>query len=198
MEKKLNIVLFGPPGAGKGTQSAMLIEKYKLMHLSTGDILRGEIVAGTTLGKEAKSLIDQGLLVPDTVVIGMIENKLDQNPNAQGFIFDGFPRTVAQARALDGLLTDRQTGITVMLALEVDDEELTKRLLSRGKQSGRSDDQDPAIIENRIKEYNNKTAPLKDFYREQSKLRVVNGVGSIDDIFNTLCLAVERSSVGVN
>ncbi len=198
MEKKLNIVLFGPPGAGKGTQSAMLIEKYKLIHLSTGDILRGEIAAGTTLGIEAKSLIDQGLLVPDTVVIGMIENKLDQNPGAQGFIFDGFLRTVAQARALDGLLTDRQTGITVMLALEVDDDELTKRLLGRGKQSGRSDDQDPAIIENRIKEYNNKTAPLKDYYREQSKLRVVNGVGSIDDIFNTLCLAVERSSVGVN
>lgn len=198
MEKKLNLVLFGPPGAGKGTQSAMLIEKYKLIHLSTGDILRSEIAAGTKLGLEAKSLIDQGMLVPDTVVIGMIESKLDANPDAQGFIFDGFPRTVAQARALDTLLTDRATGITVMLALEVDDEELTKRLLSRGKVSGRSDDQDPTIIENRIKEYNNKTAPLKDYYREQGKLRVINGVGSIDDIFNTLCLAVERSSVGVN
>lgn len=197
MEKKLNIVLFGPPGAGKGTQSAMLIEKYKLVHLSTGDILRGEIAAGTALGLEAKKLIDQGLLVPDTVVIGMIEHKLDQNPDAQGFIFDGFPRTVAQAGALDKLLADRNTGITIMLALEVDDDELLKRLLSRGKMSGRTDDQDPAIIENRIKEYNSKTAPLKDYYREQNKLRVVNGVGSIDDIFNTLCSAIERPSVGV-
>jgi len=197
MEKKLNIVLFGPPGAGKGTQSAMLIEKYKLIHLSTGDILRGEIAAGTTLGLEAKGIIDKGLLVPVTVVIGMIENKLDNNTDSKGFIFDGFPRTVAQARALDKLLADRSTGITVMLALEVDDEELMKRLLSRGKMSGRTDDQDPTIIENRIKEYNNKTAPLKDYYREQNKLRVINGVGSIDDIFNTLCSAVERSSVAV-
>jgi adenylate kinase len=127
----------------------------------------------------------------------MIENKLDNNTDSKGFIFDGFPRTVAQARALDKLLADRSTGITVMLALEVDDVELMTRLLSRGKMSGRTDDQDPTIIENRIKEYNNKTAPLKDYYREQNKLRVINGVGSIDDIFNTLCSAVERSSVAV-
>lgn len=197
MERKLNIVLFGPPGAGKGTQSAMLIEKYKLMHLSTGDLLRSEIAAGTELGLKAKSLMDQGLLVPDTVVIGMIASKLDNNTNVPGFIFDGFPRTTAQAKALDELLVERASAITLMLALEVDDEELKRRILERGKFSGRSDDQDASIVENRIKEYNNKTAPLKDYYREQNKLRVVNGVGSIDDIFNTLCRAIESFSAKV-
>src|SRR5688572_5226754 len=141
----LNIVLFGPPGAGKGTQSAKLIEKYKLVHLSTGDILRGEIAAGTALGMEAKKLMDQGILVPDEVVIGMINTKLDKNTGAKGFIFDGFPRTAAQARALDVLLESRGTSITMMLALEVDNEELTKRILLRGKESGRADDQDEGI-----------------------------------------------------
>src|ERR1035437_1650608 len=136
----LNIVLFGPPGAGKGTQSEKLIAKYHLVHLSTGDILRGEIAAGTKLGLEAKKLMDAGLLVPDEVVIGMINSKLDQNKDSKGFIFDGFPRTTAQAQALDKLLTEKNTAITLMLALEVDDEELTKRLLLRGKASGRADD----------------------------------------------------------
>ncbi len=182
----LNIVLFGPPGAGKGTQSEKLIAEYQLMHLSTGDILRGEIAAGTALGLEAKKLMDAGSLVPDEVVIGMISSKLDQNKNADGFIFDGFPRTVKQAEALDKLLAQKNTSITMMLALEVNDEELTKRLLFRGKFSGRADDQNEEIIRNRIKEYNNKTAPLKSYYSAQSKFQSVNGVGTVDEIFSNL------------
>ena len=146
----LNLVLFGPPGAGKGTQSENLIREFNLVHLSTGDILRAEVKAETKLGLEAKKLMDQGLLVPDEVVIGMIESKIDSNKDARGFIFDGFPRTTKQAEALDALLSKKQTGITMMLALEVDDAELIKRLLIRGKDSGRADDQDESIIARRI------------------------------------------------
>ena len=178
----LNIVLFGPPGAGKGTQANLLIEKYNLVHLSTGDILRGEIAAGTKLGLEAKSLMDRGDLVPDEVVIGMISSKLDNNPNANGFIFDGFPRTTAQAEALDNLLDEKGTSISAMLSLIVEDEELIRRLLSRGEDSGRADDQNESIIANRINEYNTKTAPLKDFYASQNKLSEVEGLGSVEDI----------------
>lgn len=188
----LNIVLFGPPGAGKGTQSEKLIARYNLVHLSTGDILRGEIKAGTQLGLEAKKLMDAGNLVPDEVVIGMINSKLEQNKAAKGFIFDGFPRTAAQAEALDKLLASRGTSIAHMLALEVNDEELTKRLLARGKESGRADDQDENIIRNRIREYNNKTAPLKDYYSKQGKYKGVNGIGSIDDIFGLLCAVIDK------
>ena len=182
----LNIVLFGPPGAGKGTQSEKLIEKYQLIHLSTGDLLRSEIAQQTELGMQAKLLMDKGELVPDAVVIGMIRSKLEHNQQAKGFIFDGFPRTAAQAEALDNLLSEKNTSISCMLALEVDNEELTKRLLLRGKDSGRADDQNEEIIRNRIKEYNNKTAPLKDFYSAQNKFYAVNGIGSIDEIFNAL------------
>lgn len=189
----LNIVLFGPPGAGKGTQSEKLINKYELVHLSTGDILRGEIAAGTALGLEAKKLMDAGNLVPDEVVIGMISSKLDQNKNANGFIFDGFPRTAAQAEALDKLLAQKSTSITLMLALEVDNDELTKRLLSRGKASGRADDQNEEIIRNRINEYNNKTAPLKNYYTAQNKFHSVNGIGSVEDIFVGLCNKINTS-----
>src|ERR1035438_9224240 len=149
----LNIVLFGPPGAGKGTQSDLIIKKYQLVHLSTGDILRSEVKEGTALGMEAKKLMDAGDLVPDEIVIGMISSKLDANKEAKGFIFDGFPRTTAQAKALDKLLSDKNTSISMMLALEVDDDELIKRLLNRGLQSGRSDDADSTIIANRISEY---------------------------------------------
>lgn len=187
----LNLVLFGPPGAGKGTQSTILIDKYNLIHLSTGDILRGEIAAGTALGLEAKTLMDKGDLVPDAVVIGMIKSKLKNNPSASGFIFDGFPRTAAQAEALDTLLNELNTAISVMLSLEVDDEELTQRLLLRGKDSGRADDQDESIIRNRINEYNNKTAPLKEFYGSQNKLQSIAGVGSIEEINQKLCAAID-------
>jgi len=182
----LNIVLFGPPGAGKGTQSEKLIEKYGLVHLSTGDILRSEIARGTTLGMEAKQIMDRGDLVSDDIVIGMIESKLDANPNANGFIFDGFPRTQAQAVALDDLLQKKGTAISAMLALEVDNEELVKRLLLRGKDSGRPDDANEDIIRNRVNEYNNKTLPLKKYYSEQAKFHSINGIGSIESIFNQL------------
>ncbi len=189
MERMLNIVLFGPPGAGKGTQSENLISKYGLVHLSTGDILRSEIARGTNLGKKAKEVMDRGELVGDDIVIGMIESKLDENPHAKGFIFDGFPRTAAQAVALDDLLQKKGTGISGMLALEVDDEELTKRLLLRGKDSGRPDDRDETVIRRRIEEYNNKTLPLKNYYNEQGKFHSINGIGTIDEIFKSL---VER------
>jgi adenylate kinase len=182
----LNIVLFGPPGAGKGTQSQKLIDKYGLVHLSTGDLLRSEIARGTALGMEAKQLMDKGDLVGDDIVIGMIESKLDANPNANGFIFDGFPRTQAQAIALDDLLQKKGTAISAMIALEVDNEELVKRLLLRGKESGRPDDQNEEIIRNRVNEYNNKTLPLKKYYSEQTKFHSINGIGSIESIFNDI------------
>lgn len=182
----LNIVLFGPPGAGKGTQSQKLIDKYGLVHLSTGDLLRSEIANGTALGMEAKAIMDRGDLVSDEIVIGMIESKLDSNPNAKGFIFDGFPRTQAQAIALDDLLQKKGTAISAMLALEVDNEELIKRLLLRGRETGRPDDQDENIISNRVNEYNNKTLPLKEYYSEQSKFHSIKGIGTIDSIFKDL------------
>ncbi|HMT30520.1 MAG TPA: adenylate kinase [Bacteroidia bacterium] len=188
----LNIVLFGPPGAGKGTQSTRLIEKYKLVHLSTGDILRGEIANNTPLGLEAKKLMDQGILVPDEVVIGMIRNKLDQNSDAKGFIFDGFPRTNAQAAALDILLAEKGTSIARMLALNVEDEELIRRILGRGQDSGRADDSDPNIIRKRIEEYNSKTAPLINYYKAQNKYTEIVGAGGVNEIFSLLCNAIDN------
>lgn len=189
MEKMLNLVLFGPPGAGKGTQSENLINKYGLVHLSTGDILRSEIARGTALGRKAKEVMDRGELVGDDIVIGMIESKLDENANAKGFIFDGFPRTTAQAVALDDLLQKKGTGISAMLALEVENEELIKRLLLRGQASGRPDDRNEDIIRRRIQEYNDKTLPLKKYYNEQGKFHSIHGIGTIDEIFKAL---VER------
>ena len=182
----LNIVLFGPPGAGKGTQSNLLIERSHLIHLSTGDILRGEIAEGTSLGLKAKSIMDRGDLVSDEIVIGMISSKLEKNPETKGFIFDGFPRTSKQAKALDILLEEKGTSISVMLSLKVADKELIKRLLARGKDSGREDDKNESIIANRINEYNNKTAPLKAFYLSQNKLSEVEGIGSITEIADKL------------
>ncbi|MCF8359963.1 MAG: adenylate kinase [Prolixibacteraceae bacterium] len=178
----LNIVLFGPPGAGKGTQADFLVDNFQLIHLSTGDILRGEIAAETELGLKAKTLMDKGELVPDEVVIGMIESKLKANKDAKGFIFDGFPRTVAQAKALDELLKGFGHPVSGMLALEVEKQELINRLLERGKVSGRSDDQDASIIENRINVYNEKTAPLIDFYKKQDKFYSIEGMGTIEEI----------------
>ncbi|MCC9138094.1 adenylate kinase [Pontibacter silvestris] len=187
----LNIVLFGPPGAGKGTQSQKLIEKYNLVHLSTGDLLRSEIAAGTKLGLEAKQLMDKGILVPDEVVIGMIDTKVKQHRSAGGFIFDGFPRTVPQAQGLDKLLQDNETEISCMIALKVDDEELTKRLLLRGKTSGRPDDQNEYLIRKRVQEYNTKTAPVADYYAGQGKFYAVDGIGDVEYIFKQLCQQID-------
>ena len=187
----MNIVLFGPPGAGKGTQSEKLIEAFQLVHLSTGDILRNEIANKTVAGLEAKKLMDQGILVPDSVAIKMIEDRIDANRNANGFIFDGFPRTTAQAKALDEMLQRKGSSINMMLALEVEDQELIKRLLNRGKESGRPDDQNETVIGRRIGEYNAKTAPLKDYYLAQGKFFSINGIGSIDDIFGRLCHVIK-------
>ncbi|NIJ55599.1 adenylate kinase [Dyadobacter arcticus] len=188
----LNLILFGPPGAGKGTQSQKIIAKYNLIHLSTGDLLRSEIQAGSELGLRAKTLMDQGILVPDEVVIGMINNKLREHRNAAGFIFDGFPRTVKQSEALDELLASYNESISVMIALVVDDNELSARLLKRGETSGRPDDQNEALISKRIQEYNSKTKPVADYYRAQEKFVAIDGIGEIEFIFGEISTTISR------
>lgn len=192
-----NIILFGAPGSGKGTQSQNLISKYRLKHLSTGDLLRSELALQTPLGIEAKRFMDKGQLVPDEVVIGMISTALETNPDAEGFLFDGFPRTDAQAEALDKLLYHKKTFIAVMLALDVSEDELIKRLLHRGQSSGRSDDVNEIIIRSRIKEYENKTKPVADYYRRFNKVVHVKGEGSVDDIFELLCKEIDKRKENV-
>ena len=187
----LNIVLFGPPGAGKGTQSERLIEKYGLVHLSTGDIFRANIKGETELGTLAKSYMDQGQLVPDSVTIDMLRSEVVKHETPRGFIFDGFPRTNAQAEALDVFLNEQGTGISVMLALEVEENELKTRLLKRAEVSGRADDANPEVIQNRINVYNQETAPVKSFYQAQNKFISINGIGSIDEITNRLFQAID-------
>jgi adenylate kinase len=187
-----NLILFGPPGSGKGTQSEKLIATYGLKHLSTGDLLRNEIAAKTPLGLEAKSIMDKGQLVPDEVVIGMISSALDANPLAKGFLFDGFPRTSAQAEALDNLLALKEAEINVMLALDVSEEELVKRLLKRGETSGRSDDTNEAVIRARITEYHNKTTAVADYYKKFDKVIMVKGEGTVDDIFTALSREIDK------
>ncbi|HTI12314.1 MAG TPA: adenylate kinase [Puia sp.] len=186
-----NLILFGPPGSGKGTQSERLISKYGLKHLSTGDLLRSEIAGQTPLGLAAKSFMDKGQLVPDEVVIEMISSALDNNPQANGFLFDGFPRTNAQAEALDKLLTQKGTEIAVVLALEVSENELVKRLLNRGLTSGRSDDIDENIIRTRYAEYQKKTSAVADYYKNYNKVIHIKGEGDVDEIFDSLCKEID-------
>jgi adenylate kinase len=188
----LNIVLFGPPGAGKGTQSERLTEKFKLIHLSTGDVFRANLKNETSLGNLARTYMDKGQLVPDELTIEMLKAEVLKHSSPIGFIFDGFPRTNAQAIALDDLLASLNTEISIMLALEVEEEELKKRLLARAEQSGRADDADPAIIENRIAVYNNKTAPVKRYYQGQNKFTSIQGTGNIDEITQRIFTALEN------
>jgi adenylate kinase len=186
-----NLILFGPPGSGKGTQSEKLIVKYGLKHLSTGDLLRSEINRQTALGMEAKSFMDKGQLVPDEVVIGMISSALDENLDVTGFLFDGFPRTSAQAKALDNLLELKASSIAVMLALDVSEEELVSRLVKRGETSGRSDDTNDQVIRARITEYHNKTAAVADYYQGFDKVVMIKGEGSVEEIFTSLCKEID-------
>ncbi len=188
----LNIVLFGPPGAGKGTQSQRLIEEYSLIHLSTGDIFRANIGGNTELGELAKSYIDKGQLVPDEVTINMLKSEVKKHPESNGFIFDGFPRTQAQASALDALMKGLDSTITGMIALDVPEEELKQRLKKRAEDSGRTDDADPKVIANRIEVYKNETAPVKEFYKKQEKLHTINGLGEIQAITDRMFDTVER------
>lgn len=187
----INLVLFGKPGAGKGTQAEFLKEKYNLKHISTGDVFRYNIKNGTELGTLAKSYMDKGDLVPDALTIKMLQEEVEKNPEADGFIFDGFPRTADQAVALDNFLESKDMKVNATIALEANDEILIERLLERGKVSGRSDDQDVAKIRNRFEEYNQKTTPVKEFYEAQDKFHSVNGIGSITEITERLTKVIE-------
>jgi adenylate kinase len=186
-----NLILFGPPGSGKGTQSATIASTYKLRHISTGDLLRDEVSRQTVLGMEARKFMDQGLLVPDEVVIGMISSKIDETPGVRGFIFDGFPRTTAQAEALDKLLDFKNTKIALVLSLEVPETDLIKRLVGRGESSGRSDD-NAEVIEKRIKEYHAKTAPVSQYYEASGKLEPIKGDNGIPETFKLLAAHIDR------
>lgn len=190
-----NIILFGPPGSGKGTQSEKLIDRYGFIHLSTGNLLREQITSQTKLGLEAKKFMDNGQLVPDSVVIGMIRSAISENPGAGGFLFDGFPRTVAQSEALDELLAENHAEINAVLALEVTEDELISRLLNRGKTSGRSDDVNEQIIRARIGEYESKTTPVAGYYDQFGKVVRIKGEGDVDSIFDALCSEIEAKKL---
>jgi adenylate kinase len=195
-----NLILFGPPGSGKGTQSEKIVEKFGLIHLSTGNLLRQEILDKTPLGLEAKNFMDKGQLVPDEVVIGMIDSCLEKHANAKGFLFDGFPRTVAQTEALDKLLSLKKTSISKVIALDVDEEELVRRLLKRGETSGRTDDTNEEVIRKRFAVYKNETEPVAEYYKQQGKLETIKGVGSVNEIFDSLsaCIKVEMDNQARN
>ncbi len=188
----LNLVLFGPPGAGKGTQSQFIVEKYGILQISTGDLLRAEVAQQTKLGLEAKVFMNAGNLVPDEVLIGMVANKIDAHKDSKGFIFDGFPRTEVQAKALDEMFKERNLQISVMIALEVDNEELTKRILERGKVSGRADDQNEDLVRQRVQEYETKTRPVANYYQAQNKFQSISGIGEMQEIFANICSILDK------
>ena len=190
--RMFNLILFGPPGSGKGTQSENIIAKYGLVHISTGNLLRAQISAGTPLGLEAQSIMEKGQLVPDNVVIGMINDVITYNSDAKGFLFDGFPRTVAQAEALDQLLAGNGEKVNLLVSLVVDEEELVKRLLNRGLTSGRSDDRDEAVVRDRIEEYRKKTTAVAEYYRKFGKVDEIIGTGSVEDIFRNICQSIDK------
>ena len=191
----INLILFGPPGSGKGTQAAKLVEKYNLLHISTGDLFRYEMGNNTPLGLEAKSYIEKGALVPDSVTVGMLKNKVDANPDVAGYIFDGFPRTIPQAEALDELLSAKDLSIHKLLSLKVEDEEIVSRILERGKTSGRADDNNPEIIRNRIEVYKTETSPVFDYYQQSNKSHAIEGMGDIDTIFDRLVSEIDAIQV---
>ena len=185
------LILFGPPGSGKGTQAALLVEKYGFLHISTGDPFRYEIGNKTPLGLEAKRYMEQGQLVPDSVTIGMLRNKVEANPDAPGYIFDGFPRTILQSEALDKLLAEKGAAVAALIMLEVPDDEITHRILLRGQSSGRADDLDESIIRKRLEVYKSETSPVFEFYGKKGLSQKIHGVGSVEEIFNRLCQAID-------
>jgi len=190
----LNLILFGPPGSGKGTQANNIVEKYNLLHISTGDLFRYEMGNDTPLGLKAKSYISKGELVPDEVTIGMLKNKVNANPDVAGYIFDGFPRTIPQAEALDAFLKEKNSEVSILVALDVEDDEIVKRLLNRGLTSGRADDNDESIIRNRIEVYNKETAQVYDYYDKQDKSVKISGMGTIDDIFGRISEQLDKKA----
>lgn len=187
----INLILFGPPGSGKGTQALKLTERYGLLHISTGDLFRYELGNNTPLGVLARSYMEKGQLVPDEVTVGMLRNKVEANPDVNGYIFDGFPRTIPQAEALDALLAERNDSITKLIMLDVTEDEIVTRILERGKNSGRADDNDPAIIRNRFEVYLKETSPVYDFYAQSGKSVKVHGIGEIEEIFEKLCAEID-------
>jgi adenylate kinase len=190
----LNLILFGPPGSGKGTQAELLIQEYGVLHISTGDLFRYEMGNNTELGLKAKEYIAKGELVPDSVTIGMLKNKVEANPSSKGIIFDGFPRTIQQAEALDEFLESKGTEVTLLIALDVPEQELVKRLLQRGQSSGRTDDVNEEIIQNRIAVYKRETSPVFNYYSQKGKAKLINGIGSINDIFASIMHTIDVMS----
>ena len=191
-EKRINLILFGPPGSGKGTQAKILEEKYGLLQVSTGDLFRYELGNNTTLGQEARTYMDKGQLVPDAITVAMLKNKLEMHPDVRGYILDGFPRTIAQSEALDVLLKERDEGVSKLIALVVEEDEIVSRLLERGKTSGRADDANEAVIRNRIAVYKKETSPVYNYYDKQALSIEVSGLGDIDDIHKRLSTLIDK------